>query len=181
MMPLLIHALAPFLFFLQASTPLAFEEVVPVDNTTKEDLYKRAKYWAVDLFNNPNKVIQLDDPSEGVLVIKAQFPYNQSWSYASESSRGIITYTLKIMSREGRYKYTFSDFVHTSYGSASFLYHGELLTTAAECPNPMKGNKSYSQKVWDDLKLQSKQYATGIASSLSSSMSQPLESEKEDW
>jgi hypothetical protein len=181
MMPLLIHALAPFLFFLQASTPLAFEEVVPVDNTTKEDLYKRAKYWAVDLFNNPNKVIQLDDPTEGVLIIKAQFPYNQSWAYAAEASRGIVTYTLKIMARDGRFKYTLTDFYHTSQGTNTFLYSAGLITTGVECPNPMKGNKSYSQKVWDDLKYQSKQYSTTIAASLTKAMSQPAETETNDW
>lgn len=95
-----------------------YEEVVKVDSMLKKDaLYQRAKLWVAQNFvitGNFNP-IQYEDRDNGVMTIR--IPLKQF-----ESSFFIHTYFVNVSSvgtiqlKDGRYKYTFTDFLYSSLG-----------------------------------------------------------------
>jgi hypothetical protein len=71
---------------------IIYSNIIQVDNTSKEELYKRARKWAAYTCD----VITLDDNDEIVgrgIVFLGQF-----YSYD-------ISYTIKLKVKDGRYKY----------------------------------------------------------------------------
>lgn len=95
-----------------------FEEVVKVDSLLLKDaLYQRAKLWVAQNFvitGNFNP-IQYEDRDNGVLTIR--IPLKQF-----ESNFFIHTYSINISTvgtiqvKDGRYKFTFTDFLYSSLG-----------------------------------------------------------------
>ena len=116
-----------------------YEEVVEVDDTLKQnDLFNRTKLWVAQnykktAFFNP---IQLEERDNGLIIVNIFYKY---------STRAFIhqyNYTVysvgKIQVKDGKYKYTFSDFTYVCSGSnkhyevkepvscANFIYQHNL-------------------------------------------------------
>jgi hypothetical protein len=95
-----------------------YEEVVKVDSTLKKDaLYQRTKLWVAQNFVTTGNFnpIQYEDRENGVITIR--IPLKQF-----ESNFFIHTYFVNVSSvgtiqvKDGRYKYTFTDFLYNSLG-----------------------------------------------------------------
>lgn len=165
-----------------AQTPIAFEEVVKIDeSTSKETLYNRGLHWVVVVFQNPKKVIQLKDKEEGQIVCKGSFDYKQKkamWG-AGNNTKGVIEFTVKLFFKEGRYKYVITDFTHVSN---SGVYDFGIITDAAEYPNKMTmTSKAWRKWIWNDLKEQVELKTPVIVESLRSEMVKKVGSEDSDW
>jgi len=82
-----------------------YQAVVPVEGVAAAELYSRAKAWVAVTYRSANSVLQLDDASSGRLIAKGNYPVffmlNNAW----------INHTLTIEVKEGRYRYTLTDFV----------------------------------------------------------------------
>lgn len=81
---------------------LNFNEVVQVDSSSREQLHFKAKQFFADAFKSAKDVIQMDDKDAGILIGKA-------WSmiYIKIAGNPVpirMGYTIKIQTREGRYK-----------------------------------------------------------------------------
>ncbi len=95
-----------------------YEEVVKVDSLQKKDiLYQKAKLWVAQNFvttGNFNPV-QYEDRENGIITIR--IPLKQF-----ETTFFIHTYFVNVSSvgtiqvKDGRYKYTFTDFQYSSLG-----------------------------------------------------------------
>jgi hypothetical protein len=163
-------------------TPLTFEDVVSLEESIKkESLYNRGNHWVIEVFKNPQKVIQLTDKEGGQMICKGNFGYKASnplWMGAY-NTEGVINFTIKLFFKEGRYKYVITDFVHEPLRSG-FQGFG-LITTDDECPITEKlGTSKWRKKVWDDIKMKIDEEVPGIIDSLKDAMKEKTEQE-DDW
>ena len=97
--------------FLQPMLPrlddgrFGFTDVVTSDNTAAAELHARAKACLVTIYRSAPDVIQLDDPASGQLVARGNFTKEVEWSVSYR-----VGHTFKIDFKDGRYRYTVSDF-----------------------------------------------------------------------
>ncbi len=83
-----------------------YSEVIQVENVPAAELYARAKAWVAIAYRSAQHVIQLDDAATGKLVIKGNF----ASSFDAAAGPVYIGHTLVVESKDGRYRYTLSDF-----------------------------------------------------------------------
>ena len=147
--------------------PLSFTEVVPVERTPAKELYLRAVSWLAHSVVDAESVLEVQDRESGTLISKVAIPYEPNVA-ASENVRGFITFTVTIMVKDGRYKYTISDFTHHGSPSATedAINFGPL-TTAEEYPE-------ISTKIWKHLKTVSASRASDLIRSMKTAMSAPV-------
>jgi hypothetical protein len=160
---------------------MIYTEVIQNDSVSQNELYNRAKLWFATAYNSANDVLQIDNKEEGQIIGKAVMKYNPIVISGSEQTKGIIKYTIKIFVKEGRYKYEITDFIHDAYGNQYGKSSMGLITTEKECPNPKPMAKSWSNKVWDDIKSQIAENMTLLISSLKEGMTKTTESKKNNW
>ncbi|MDP2359137.1 MAG: DUF4468 domain-containing protein [bacterium] len=82
-----------------------YQEVIEIDTLSQNELYARAKSWIANAYRSANDVIQLDDPEKGIIIAKG---FTKNYWNTNDLD---IYHTLTIEIKEGRYRYTFSDFV----------------------------------------------------------------------
>ena len=80
---------------------IIYTSVVNVDSTKSNELYVRANEWFVNTFKSAKDVIQLSDKEAGKIIGKGVF------------STGLFTihFTVEIQTKDGKYKYAFSNFI----------------------------------------------------------------------
>jgi len=81
-----------------------YMDIVSVDGITKDELYNRAKRWLA----YSDETIRLDH--KDLLVARG----------TSSTPRGIMFQTISIQIKDGRYRYTITDFTEKNYG----IYNG---------------------------------------------------------
>ena len=97
----------------QEGKPLVIFGVAKVTDLAMEDLYNRAYLWASDGSIEGLYSIHEVDRWNGVLIMTGSFPFQlekkvNGW----RRIEGDIFYRLTIYTRDGKYKYVFSHFVH---------------------------------------------------------------------
>ncbi len=119
----IIYSLNYSLVFSQDSLPVPmkensiyYEEVVNVDSLLKQnDLFSRAKLWVAQNYvttanYNP---IQLEDKDNGIIIIRISFGFTSS--FFIHEYHVTVHCIGKIQVKDGRYRYTFSDFTYSEY------------------------------------------------------------------
>lgn len=173
----------PSMLFCQNA--LIFTEVIQVDNTSKEQLFDRAKMWFTTIYRSSSDVLQIIDKDNGQLVGKAAMTYHSSIFKGSEATKGDIRYQVSIFFKDNRYKYEFTNFIHegNSYNSTGAASFG-LITDENECPrkfnNIMAGTK-WCNNVWTDLKEKIDSEMKTTIESLKSQMINSIETENSNW
>jgi hypothetical protein len=84
-------------------------------------LYHKAIEWAGTFYKNPNDVIRERDSVAGKMVCKGRFKIsNPTDKKGVASDAGLVQYTLTILFKDGRYKYTITEinWKQTSYYAA---------------------------------------------------------------
>jgi len=151
---------------------LTFSEVVNVDGVSAEDLYMRARAWFVESFTDSKNVIELDDKKEGIIVGKGTTAYEPNVFASSGCTRGRIVFTVKVMVKDGRYKYEFFNFTH--HGSVSSSGFGPIdfgvLTTEEDCGKIEGTYKGQRIALWKHMKSTSEQIADQMIDSLKKKM-----------
>lgn len=89
-----------------------YTEVVKVDSTSKSSLYSSAQLWFVETFKDANEVIQLQDKENGELIGKGLFYIPSNRFGYTTIGLGIVRFQVQITVKEGRYKYSFTNFNH---------------------------------------------------------------------
>lgn len=119
---------------------LSFGQKLPIDPETKkitftevvelpvkmDDLYSRAKTWFVTGSGATKLALELDDKETGKMigkVVNAQAVKNPPMGMFEV---GNVSYTVTIIVKEGKYKYTFTDFIHESGGMNNVISAGPL-------------------------------------------------------
>ena len=160
---------------------IAFSEVVAVKDASATELYTRAKVWFTTAFVDSKAVLEVQDKEAGLLVGKGSFTYEPNIFMSSSLIRGHVTFSVSVSFKDGRYKYSFSDFTHhgstlRSQGPIDF----GLITTSETCPPVSGTSKGMREKVWKNLKVVSTAKANALTASLKRKLAQPIDG-KDSW
>jgi len=142
-----------FMLFFSVSysqKPLCYSNVEKVENTSANELFTRASIWLAETYVNPKEVVQYSDKESHIIISKGAFLYQQSFPSYYIYSYGYVKYTMKFEFKEGKYKYTITDFIHDENSGKGYSFG--LITDANLCPNPKLWQKKWSNLVWKDIK-----------------------------
>jgi hypothetical protein len=98
-----------------ATGRLVYTEVIPVPGASQVELYARAQLWFADTFGAVKDVVQVADKDAGVLQGTAFQPLPLGEPGAQSLVR--LWYTVKVVVKEGRYKYELTDLRLQAYPS----------------------------------------------------------------
>jgi hypothetical protein len=163
---------------------ILFTEVVKADSLDEKLLYSNAKAWLVA--SGHHLAGTAEDSLAGKLQASNGF-YVYAKGYLTKKIHGKITYNTTLEVKNGRYRYTFSDFV--------FHYYAEdrtFKTTATGRVKPLEEQKAGGwQAQWDAHKHSTNNTITTQVESLKAAMakipkikSEPVitkQSTKADW
>lgn len=82
---------------------IVYQKIQIIDDVSSEELFSRAKYWVAKNYVSANDVIQLDDPKNGILVVKGNIP--------TDEFDGRINHTLEIACKNGKYKVEYRNMI----------------------------------------------------------------------
>lgn len=89
---------------------ITYKEVVQVEGS-KDTLYNRAIAWIHSYFKNPQGVTKVRDPQNGLIVGDHRIRMVDTQKDGSKiNSNTVVEYTFKIELKDGKYRYTFTDF-----------------------------------------------------------------------
>ncbi len=99
------------LHFDSSTQKITYSEVVKIDSVSAEDLLSRAKITLTNLFVSGKDVTQIIDENAKQIVGKG-FLVPVISNGLMKMAAGKVWFTLTIQCREGRYKYTLTNFEH---------------------------------------------------------------------
>lgn len=138
-----------------AQDEFRFEDVVIIENTSKDDLYNRARNWFSNHFVNEKHVISFEDRNTGEISGNGSMKFNPQKTYFGVLAiAGTIEFKVNVIVKDGRYKYIFHSFRHegTYVPSGAKAINYGLITNNDDPPQPSRG--SASKKAWIDIKEQ---------------------------
>ena len=125
------------------------EEIVQVDSASTRSLFDRGALWFEQKFKSQQ--LNVRNPESGILSHSGSFPV--SFVYAGRTQENQMLYTLTIAMKDGRYKYTFTDFMLSENAT------GTTRSVTLESYCDQKGNKAtrrvqgeYQQQVDAEVK-----------------------------
>jgi hypothetical protein len=85
------------------------EEVVTLDGVSKAEIYKRANDWITEYFTSGQKKIYERDADQNFIKLKNRLAV---WRQDKKErvNDGVIEYHIDLNFKDGKYKYTFSNF-----------------------------------------------------------------------
>lgn len=156
--------------------PYSFTEVVKAESKTANELYYLSKIWMADTYKNAKEVIQMEDAANHTIVGKGAIRYTSKVFVGGSATTGIVKYTIKIMAKDGRYKYEFTDFIHEGNDSDSSF--GHILKT--ENPPLKIGWEKWRIKVYKDIKEQIDKAIKPLENSLKTALNKEKKP-NDDW
>lgn len=135
---------------------VTFTNVVDVSGATKDVLYTRAKN-----LNMLRDNIKVDNKAEGTYSYKGQINVNYPAPQVGMKHAGKVNYAVTIFVKDGKYKYTITDFVHSSDKGNGGKLEGKL----PEC------NKYVlTLSGWNTIKSQTNESMEKLVSSIKANM-----------
>jgi hypothetical protein len=154
------------------SRPEVIQEIVVVENGDAKELYGRAKLWIARSFNSAKDVIQLDNPDDGIIILKGVIPYDAPAFNPGTNFTGSFHFMLTLEFKDGRYKYMFENLRHMAYKSS---YSGGLLTNE----KPECGGMFMTIKAWRTITFTGYEMINQTIDSMTDSMKNS--SKDKDW
>jgi len=93
---------------------VTYSGIIDVENTSKDELFKRAKRWFVLASKSAKDVIQMDDKENGELIGKATFKVE--YFYLNP----YILHTITILVKDSKFKYQITDFSYSDNQNTKF-------------------------------------------------------------
>jgi len=135
---------------------ITYQEVVKAKGTA-DDLYIRGIAWINSFYPNPTGVTNVRNREDAVVEGVARFKINYTDEEERERDAGLISYTIKLEFKEGRYRYTFTDF---NYKQTSRFPVERWLDKNAPAYNPQ----------WDEYIRQVDEYTKSLIADLKNGM-----------
>lgn len=85
-----------------------FSIVESLDGRTADQLYAQAKLAVAEMFKSAQNVIQLDDPTNKIIIAKGNYKIDES--NALTKCVTYVSFMMKIACKDGRYKVDLTDF-----------------------------------------------------------------------
>lgn len=148
------------------SGKIEYQEVVQVEGS-KEDLFNRCISWVNSFYLNPVAVTQVRDLKSGVVEGRHQLRIHYM-EEGYEKDAGLVMYNFRIEFKDGRYRYTITDFV---------------LKKASRYPaeNWMDKSDPLYNPQWDQYLRQIDEYTQDLIADLKEKMQPEPEEEEDDW
>ena len=144
-----------------------YSGVVKVDSVNAKTLQDRARAFVAEkLPNGPDlqHLVELDDTAVGVMIVKVEFVPHIIVHFKNIRA-GLHYCTWKLQFRDGRYKYTFSDFVDSGDGQHKWTIGGPLNALKPAC-----GRYHIFMSEWRDIKNSANNQAIAWITDLDRSM-----------
>lgn len=170
---------------LQNGDNFEYTDVVQVEGVSKKQLFDRAKMWLATYYRSSSDVLQIVDEENSQLVGKALIEYHSSVFKGSEATKGYIRYKISIFFKDGRYKYSFSNFIHEGnpFNDGPEISFG-LITNDEKCPiefNNFLAGAKWRDNVWNDIKDKVDAEMKGTIEALKTSMNKTIAVEDNEW
>lgn len=169
---------APLLSFAQSKNDTIsfnYTGVEAVDSVPARILYSRAKLFAAENFKSAKDVIQMDDSEAGLLLMKGNIIPVIKGALIGNFEAGFVHFTMKVQVKDGKYKYTLSDFEHENFGN--YRSNGGSLTNR----KPACGTFYLTKNYWHQIKEQTDMHAQALIDALKSRMVSQEISKKDDF
>ena len=88
---------------------ITYTGVVQVPGATQAELYSRAREWFATTFGSSKAVLEMDNAAAGKLIGHAYAPFEMAFGLG-HTAQYAMWRQLKIEVKDGRYRYTLSDF-----------------------------------------------------------------------
>ncbi|WP_026463661.1 DUF4468 domain-containing protein [Adhaeribacter aquaticus] len=109
---------------------ISFTEVVDVPNTSKSELYTKAKLWIAESFRSSSAVTQFD--SDSLIIVRGTRPVIIANKYAANTAN--LRFTQKYYFKDGKYKFVTTDFSP----DGSIIYDKQNFISPENYPIKMK-------------------------------------------
>jgi hypothetical protein len=145
---------------------ITYKEVVQQEGS-KLDLFNRAIEWINKTYKNPADVTKVRNPETGLieLIHRIELTFDEK---GVTRAAGIVDYTLKLEMKEGRYRYTITNF---NLKQASRVPIEKWLD---------KTDKAYTP-AWDNYLAQVDEHTKKLIESLKKGMEPPVQKKADDW
>lgn len=158
------------------SKKITYTEVVEVPDAKKEDLYARGATWFAKSYGSSKAVLQLSDKEVGTLIGKAVTEVSFKNPPMGSRYGGIVNYTITVQVKEGKYKYTITDFYHDSGIDTMIASGGPLENEKKPKGGTLRGLSGQggfpTQKQWEQIKENAGQNMLVLIESLKKGMTQ---------
>ncbi len=142
---------------------ITYQEVVEEEGS-KQEYFNRAIGWINSFYKNPVDVTKTRDPQSGIIKGVHRFKIINTDESGNTSDAGVVQYEFVLQFKDGRYRYTLSDFV---------------LRQASKIPAEKWLNKSDSQS--KSYLKQLDKFAQDWVESLKEGMKPKVEKNDDEW
>jgi hypothetical protein len=119
----------------QDGEPYEFTGVVQLDSSIQaEALFNQGRRWFTEYFRDGKSVLQVQDKQSGEISGKGNFPYKMEFIPGLNYADGHIEFIVTIHVKNGKYKYTITDFKHYFDDFKSAYNDFGLVTSARSSP-----------------------------------------------
>lgn len=108
---------------------ITYSGIVDAPGKTRKELHDKARLWIAENYRDASAVTQFD--SDSLIIIKGIKPVTSTYRTASNTIN--LRFTQKIYFKDGKYKYSFSEFSP----NGTILYHEKDLPSPSN--HPAKG------------------------------------------
>jgi hypothetical protein len=105
------------LTFSVRSQSLVLSDTVRVEDATTSEIITAGNLFVAQSFQSADDVIQMEDKEAGILIAKGNFDYEFSqprFTCTSGNGKGVVHFTIKLMAKDGRFKFDIKDIEHDS-------------------------------------------------------------------
>lgn len=155
---LFVLIFSPFVCLSQSSihrtakgNPIKYDSIVIDSSKTKEQLYSSARSWFNKSFKTSKEVVQLEDKESGELAGKGSLRITKLYKASlgvTINTNGYASFSVRILVKDGKYKYEFEDFEYTNLGASDV--HGTI-TEDDEYTTSAMGKSVYNRE-WKAIK-----------------------------
>lgn len=146
-----------------------YSEVIQVEGASQNDLYVRSKQFFAEAFKSANHVIQMDEKDAGIIMGKGSAKVYIS-NFGATSSF-VVNFSIKLQSKDGRFKYELYDFSHDGVGPLEQWFYKS---------NYYKKNGN-PKKIQEQVKTQTLSIINDLIAAIKTNMQKPAVSSDEKW
>jgi hypothetical protein len=148
-----------------ATQHITYTGVVQVPGVSQAELYTRAKLWFANTFKSATEVVQADEKEAGIVQGRGWAPISVHFIGPKRPTTNLRMWqTIKIMVKEGRYRYEITN-LESELGGDNIPLEKSLLTWGMSGPKYTTVITEYKQQVKDG--------AQALGASIAAGMSKP--------
>ena len=145
---------------------ITYKEVVTVPGNTGE-LFNRAIEWINKQYKNPTEATKVRNPASGLIEIIHRIEITKDEKGVKRPA-GVVDYSMKLEMKEGRYRYTITNFNYKDVSRRPIEFWMD------------KKDKAYNPE-WDNYLHQVDDFTRKLIESLKQGMLPPVPKKADEW